>query len=815
LALTRLLDAYGVRPDLVMGHSLGEYGALVAAGVLPFAHALEAVSARGREMTQVAVADPGWMVAVTAPLSEIEAVVAATEGYVVVANLNSRKQAVIGGETAAVERAMQALVARGHACVRLPVSHAFHTRIVAPASEPLRRVLDRLDVRPPRLPVVSNVTGALYPGDGGRDAIIDLLARQVASPVQFVQGLETLYAEGVRTFVEVGPKRALAGLADDTLGDRPGVIALATNHPKLGDAVAFNHALCGLYAAGFGAAAPAELPGALRVSSGAARHAEPPAMPVVITGAALGLPGTPRVFDDGNLARVLRGDTLIDVVPARHRRAMVDRHVTRVVKGEDGSGAFQRIDDPDDVIRLAGRGGALDLEAEFGVTAERIAALDVTTQLAIGAGLDALRDAGIPLVRHYKTTSKGTRLPDRWGLPEALRDDTGVIFASAFPGYDAFAADLERYHRDAARRDQIALLDRVLAGLPADAPLRAELAYRRDELTAEQARDGYEFDRRFLFRILAMGHSQLAELIGARGPNTQVNAACASTTQAIALAEDWIRAGRCRRVIVVAGDDVTSDHLLAWIGAGFLASGAAATDDVVERAALPFDRRRHGMIMGMGAAAIVVEHPDAARERGLAPIAEVLGTAVANSAFHGTRLDVHHIAQVMERVVRAAEATAGVTRHAMAPELMFMSHETYTPARGGSASAEVHALREVFGDAADRIVIANTKGLTGHAMAVGIEDVVAIKALETGVVPPIPNHREVDPELGALNLSHGGPYPIRYALRLGAGFGSQISMSLLRWTPPPDGAHRPVAALGRDYRVHDRAAWNAWLARLA
>ena len=113
-----------------------------------------------------------------------------------------------------------------------------------------------------------------------------------------------------------------------------------------------------------------------------------------------------------------------------------------------------------------------------------------------------------------------------------------------------------------------------------------------------------------------MGHSQFAELICARGPNTQINAACASTTQAFALAEDWIRAGRCRRVIVVAADDVTSEHLLPWIGSGFLASGAAATDDVVEEAALPFDRRRHGMLLGMGAAALVVESAAAARERG-------------------------------------------------------------------------------------------------------------------------------------------------------------------------------------------------------
>ena len=80
-----------------------------------------------------------------------------------------------------------------------------------------------------------------------------MLARQVASPVQFVKGLHTLYDEGARVFVEVGPKRALQGFASDVLGDDE-VLSLFTNHPKAGDIAAFNQALCGLYAAGLGPA---------------------------------------------------------------------------------------------------------------------------------------------------------------------------------------------------------------------------------------------------------------------------------------------------------------------------------------------------------------------------------------------------------------------------------------------------------------------------------------------------------------------------------------------------------------------------------
>ncbi|HEY5142270.1 MAG TPA: beta-ketoacyl synthase N-terminal-like domain-containing protein, partial [Solirubrobacteraceae bacterium] len=857
IALTRLLAAYGIEPDLVMGHSLGEYGALVAAGVLPFAEALEAVSARGHEMASLDLPDPGKMAAISAPAEVVEAVIAETDGYVVLANVNSSKQVVLGGASAPVEAVVARLQEQGHQATLLPVSHAFHTELVAPASEPLRATLRRLHVAAPRIPVVANVDGRLYPtGPGAVERIIEILGRQVASPVQFVDGLRTLWDEGARVFVETGPKRALQGFASDVLGDDE-ALNLMTNHPKNGDLPSFNAALCGLYASGVGApaatqaAAPAAAP-AMTATPAPVAAAGPPSSdatllalgrvfadalergrellagagvagdgaavagePVVITGAALGLPGTERTFDPGNVARLLHGEQFIDVIPSKIRHEIADRRITRLVKGDDGEASFQVIDDVADVIKLAARAGGLDLEAEFGVDAGRLAALGRDTQLAIAAGIDALRDAGLPLIQHYKTTTTGSQLPDRWTLPPALRDDTGIVFASAFPGLDELTDELNRYWADRSRRDQLRELEQVLSRVPeSDEVARTEIERHLHDLRTQLEEHAYTFDRRFLFRVLSMGHSQFAELIGARGPNTQINSACASTTQAIALAEDWIRAGRCRRVVVIAADDATSDEMLPWIGSGFLATGAAATDEVVEDAALPFDARRHGMLLGMGAAAFVVERADAARERGITPICEVLGAVTANSAFHGTRLDVEHIGQVMEEVVAQAE-TRGISRAAIAHETLFISHETYTPARGGSAAAEIHALRRVFGDRAGEIVIANTKGYTGHPMGVGIEDALAVKALETGIVPPVPNFREIDPSLGELNLSKGGSYPITYALRLAAGFGSQISMMLLRWTPVPDGRRRSPEELGYAYRVSDPAAWATWLSHVS
>ena len=292
------------------------------------------------------------------------------------------------------------------------------------------------------------------------------------------------------------------------------------------------------------------------------------------------------------------------------------------------------------------------------------------------------------------------------------------------------------------------------------------------------------FDRGFLFKVLNMGHSQFSQYVGIRGPNTTINLACASATAAFSVAEDWITMGRCDRVIIISADDVTGDDLWDWIGSGFAASGAAATGNVVEEVALPFDKRRNGLVLGMGAAAFVIEKEEDAMERGVQGICQILGTRIANSAFHGTRLDVDHVAETFDQFMTEMEDRHQLNRHEIAPKTVFFSHETYTPARGGSAQAEVAALRKTFTESTDKLVIANTKGFTGHPMGVGIEDASMIYGMLTNRIPPIANFKEKDESLGSLNLSKGGEYPgLRYAIRFGAGFGSQIALSMLRKLP--------------------------------
>jgi acyl transferase domain-containing protein/acyl carrier protein len=825
IAIMRMLGKHGVFPDMVMGHSLGEWAAAVGARMLNFSEALVAVSARARAMASVSIGDKGKMASVLGPTDEIVRRLPEIGGYLTPANMNSKKQTVIAGASDAVDRAVQFFNNMGMTAQIIPVSHAFHSKVVAPAADALYRTICEMQIAPPSIPLIGNIDGQLYPTDN-IETIKRRLADQMASSVQFVKGIETCYREGARIFLEVGPKRALQALAESDLEDKHDVLCLSTNHPKRGGVRSFHDAMCGLYAAGI--PRPEQLsriPELRAAAEGAKSAAQNPtsangasivmstdrirptatagqtdfeslgrlfarfldegmalykggetALPapsaragsIVISGAGLGLPGeSRRVFDDGNIDRILAGESFIEPVPQKLRERMLGKNIVRLHKREIGEPSLEPIQSADEVIRLAGRKGAFDLIQDFGVAKERAEVFDTTTALAIAAGIEALRDAGIPLVRNYRRTTTGSYLPDRWRLPLAMADETGVIFSSAFPGFDNLAREITRFYE------------------------------------AREQKTEFQFDRRFIFQVLSMGHAQFAEMLGIRGPNTQVNSACASTTTAIAIAEDWIRLGRCRRVIVIGADELTSDNLMEWMGAGFLATGAATTENVVERAALPFDRRRHGMLMGMGACGLVIESEDAVKERGMRGVVELLGTEVANSAFHGSRLDVTHIEGVMERLVSTVERKYGLERHAMAKELAFISHETYTPARGGSAAAEVFALRKTFGASANDLVVANTKGFTGHPMGVGIEDAMAVKILEKQVVPPVPNFREPDPELGTLNLSKGGHYPVRFALRLAAGFGSQIAMSMFR------------RVQGVEQRIADPAAYQRWLAEVS
>ena len=518
---------------------------------------------------------------------------------------------------------------------------------------------------------------------------------------------------------------------------------------------------------------------------------------IVITGVSAGLPGLGRqVFAEDNLERLVRGEQCIDPVPEDVKQAMVEKHVVRVKKLPDGTLQKVRIESADKVIQLAAQLSAVDLSGRYGVPPGLAETMDVAAQVAVAAGLEALKSAGL--------VSGRTNEPSEWKLAERHRDSTGVVYASSFPAMDAAVGEVMRFLKsqtigNASAANLIKALRSRMIENSHDSVLSADdeaALARMEALTVEnpsRSRDEYEFDRKFLFRVLVLGNAQLAQLAGCRGPNAQTNAACAGTTQAIAMAEDILVAGRAERVVVVAGDNGSGSTLLPWLGSGFCALGAATTAAAVEDAALPFDKRRSGMLLGAGGIGMVLETEKSAKERlssaahagsACGPIeikARLLASQYSNSAYHGAALDRKHIASELKRFLADVENKYGITKDDIASNGVYFSHETCTHASSSSSCAgnEIGALREAFGDELlSKLLILNTKGFTGHPMGVSFEDVAAVEVLMRQVVPPIANYKVKDDYLGDINLSKGGYYACQYALRFAAGFGSQVAFAL-------------------------------------
>ncbi|WP_308294975.1 type I polyketide synthase [Streptomyces sp. NK08204] len=208
-ALFRLFASWGVRPDLVAGHSVGEITAAHVSGVLGLAEAGELVAARGRLMQ--GLPHGGAMAAVQATEAEIAPLLAGAAGTVAVAAVNSPGSLVLSGDEDAVLAVVHELAGRGRKTRRLPVSHAFHSPLMAPIREEFRAVAERLTYREAELPVVSAVTGALV--TDGRLATPEYWVEQVEAAVRFGDAVTALCRQGAVTFAELGPGGALVAMA--------------------------------------------------------------------------------------------------------------------------------------------------------------------------------------------------------------------------------------------------------------------------------------------------------------------------------------------------------------------------------------------------------------------------------------------------------------------------------------------------------------------------------------------------------------------------------------------------------------------------
>lgn len=213
VAAWRLVDAAGLAPDFVAGHSLGEYSACVAAGAIDFEDALRLVHRRGDLMYRAGLERPGAMAALLG-LSREDAEAACAEasgvGVVRAANLNAPGQVVISGEPAAVDRACELAKAKGaKRAIRLEVSGAFHSPLMASAAAGLAEALDAVTIRDPRCPVVSNAWARPVSTAAELRAA---LKEQLLASVRWEESMRLLLAEGVTGFVELGTGKVLRGL---------------------------------------------------------------------------------------------------------------------------------------------------------------------------------------------------------------------------------------------------------------------------------------------------------------------------------------------------------------------------------------------------------------------------------------------------------------------------------------------------------------------------------------------------------------------------------------------------------------------------
>ena len=207
----------GILPDMVAGHSLGEYAAMVASGILTLEDGYRVTKARAKAMGECAARHPGAMCAVMGCTNEeISEVCAAVDGYAAPVNFNSAVQTVVAGEVAAIDAAVAAFTEKGKKAVKLAVSAAFHTPLMQEAADAFYQDIRAIPFAAPSVAFYSNTTGAQMTDFSDMPSY---LAKHLVSPVRFVEELHAIQDAGAGRFIECGPGKVLTGLVKRTLSD--------------------------------------------------------------------------------------------------------------------------------------------------------------------------------------------------------------------------------------------------------------------------------------------------------------------------------------------------------------------------------------------------------------------------------------------------------------------------------------------------------------------------------------------------------------------------------------------------------------------
>ncbi|MDR3615875.1 MAG: SDR family NAD(P)-dependent oxidoreductase [Candidatus Obscuribacterales bacterium] len=249
IAMLNLLRALNVKPDMVAGHSYGEYVALYAAGAFSEDDLYYISETRGRLLADKKGNQNGSMAAVSSDVDQVREVLNKLSG-VTLANINSPNQCVISGEQKEIDNAINVCKENGLAAKMIAVSQAFHSSHMLHAKEPLKAALDEMDIKATQIPVYSNTDGNVYPPSPSH--IAQKLSDHIVSPVDFVTEIENMYANGARIFVEVGPGSILTGLVTSILQKQSGreFLAIATDRAQRNGLTQLLHTLAQLAAYG-------------------------------------------------------------------------------------------------------------------------------------------------------------------------------------------------------------------------------------------------------------------------------------------------------------------------------------------------------------------------------------------------------------------------------------------------------------------------------------------------------------------------------------------------------------------------------------